>query len=105
MAALQASRFEEAGRLATQALAVDDRNAQAHLVAAITRYKRAMHQLTTDAAAIGAGAFVQGLNRQYLAFALKSARDELSAVEDHLARAARDPAVVLEQCLACWEVD
>ncbi len=103
--ALQASRFDEAEKMAADLLAEDDRNAQAHLVAALTRYKRAMHQLTTDVVAIGAGAFVHGLNKQYLAFALTQADAELEVVARHLAAAARDPDVSMEQCLARWRVD
>lgn len=105
LAALQASRFDQAEQQAKDLLAQEDRNAQAHLVAAITRYKRAMHQLTTDVVAIGAGAFVRGLNRQYLTFALTNADVELAAVEAHLAAAGRDPGIALELCLACWRVD
>jgi len=105
LAALQASRFEEAERLAVAGLAQEDRNAQAHLVAALTRYKRAMHQLVSDLIGVGAAYFAQGLNQQYLDFALGNALTELQAVDQHLARAARDPGVALELCLACWEVD
>ncbi|HSA19942.1 MAG TPA: hypothetical protein P5076_00725 [Myxococcota bacterium] len=105
LAALQASRFEEAERLALQALAAEDRNAQAHLVAGLTRYKRAMHQLVSDLIGVGAAYFAQGLNQQYLDFTLAQAEAELLAVDQHLALAARDPDVALELCLACWEVD
>jgi hypothetical protein len=105
VAALADSRFDEAEKLAGALLAKDDRNAQAHLVAALTRYKRAMHQLTTDLIAIGAGAIARGLNHKYLEFSLAAAEVELAAIDAHLAAAARDPEVVMEQCLACWKVD
>jgi hypothetical protein len=105
LAALQASRFEEAERLSLAALAAEDRNAQAHLVAALTRYKRAMHQLISDLIGVGAAYFAQGFNEQYLTFALETAEREFAAADAHLAAAARDREVVLELCLACWEVD
>ncbi|MBM4394289.1 MAG: hypothetical protein FJ087_01205 [Deltaproteobacteria bacterium] len=106
VAALRESRFDEAERLALEQLAREDRNAAAHAVAALTRFKRVAHQAVTDVIAIGGTAIVAGrLNQQYLDFAVDQADDGLADVERHLAAAARDPGFALELCLACWKVD
>ena len=105
VSALQDSRFDEAEHKALAVLQQENRNAQAHIVAAISRYRRIMDQLATDVVTIGAGAMERGINRQYLRFALDGSDQELEAVEAHLAMASRDPKVTLELCLACWNED
>lgn len=105
VSALRDGRFDEAEHKALAALQQENRNAQAHIVAAISRYRRVMDQLTTDMMTIVSGAMARGINRQYLRFALDGADQDLEAVEAHLAMASRDPEVTLELCLACWNED
>ncbi|MBN2497159.1 MAG: hypothetical protein JXR96_21380 [Deltaproteobacteria bacterium] len=103
--ALQQSRFDDAEAEAKRVLAADPKNPQAHLVSAITHYKRTMHGLVNDLFSVAVGAIRGGINQKFLDFALKSAAEELAAVEADLAAVARYPDVTLDLCLACWEVD
>jgi hypothetical protein len=103
---LQATRFEEAEAKAREILASEPPNAQANAVAAITVYKRILHQLVQDAISIAMGAAQSHrVNYQYLSYALTNADEGLTAVEKHLAVAGNDSNFALELCLACWRYD
>lgn len=102
---LQSGQFDEATRAASQVLQADSRNPQAHLVAALTGYKAAMHQFSADLRTIPFQLFGRSFNHQYLRFSLQKTAAALAGVEAHLAAAASTPGAELELCLACWEVD
>lgn len=105
IALLQAGRFDEAARAADQVLHADAKNPQAHLVAALTSYKAAAHQFSSDIRTIPLQVLSRSFNHQYLRFTLEKTATALSGVEAHLAVAAAAPWVDLELCLACWQVD
>jgi hypothetical protein len=105
VAALQAGRFEDATREAAAAIARNGGDASAHLVAAISRYKAAAHQLSADLRALMVGLERGGVNHAYGRFALDNFEKELVLVDADLAAAARDPKVSLDLCLACWKID
>jgi hypothetical protein len=106
VAALQASKFEDAHREATTALSRDPRNSRAAAVRAIAAYQRSGSRLIGDIDDLFAGADVMK------AFDHKGGRaawqrwlDELVAVDRDLAIVAADPTFSLELCIACWEHD
>jgi hypothetical protein len=104
--ALQEGSFDEAERKATLALAADEMNPFASAVRAVARYKRTMHQLALDVRTTALGALVaRSVNQRYLDATFGQAEQEFAAVEADLAKAAADPGVWLELCLACWEID
>jgi hypothetical protein len=105
VAALQSGHFDEAERLARDGNAADDGDPYTHLVTAIVRYKKAMHQLSLDGRAVLGGLATGALNQKYLTSALGEAESELEAVEKDLAIVARHSGVAVELCLACWEID
>jgi Tfp pilus assembly protein PilF len=103
---LQESKFDRAFELATDLLAKDDRNAQAHLVVALALYKKGMHQFANDMRLLMTDLFRRGrFNQDYLHYSLGKALGAFDEVDKHLKAAARDPNVVFEQCLAQWEID
>ena len=78
----------------------------AAVVAAVTAYKKTMHQLSIDLRTIAMGAFrAGGLNHKYIRHTLTETESALGKVEAQLEMASRSPGVYLEQCLACWEID
>lgn len=103
---LQAGDFEAASQEAGRVLSKDPQNTQALLVRAITRYKAAMHQLSTDVRTVVFGAFqAGGFNHRYMRSSLTEAEQALAQVSEDLAKAWTGPELPLELCLACWEVD
>jgi len=103
--ALRAGAFDRAEQSAEAALGQEPSNAYGHLVRAITRYKKTMHQLSTDVRTVAFGALrAGGFNHRYMRSALEQAGGDLARVEQDLAAAAH-PDISLEICLACWEVD
>jgi hypothetical protein len=106
IAALRASKFDDAGRAATAALGQDPRNAQAAAIRAITTYRRAGHDLVQQLELV----LQQGLSAKALDHA-KGRRvwsaflERLEEVDRDLAIVAADPTFSLELCIACWEHD
>jgi len=106
IAALQRGDFEVARDEATALIASEPNNAFGQLVLALARYRGAMEQLNVDVrtvvfAGLGAG----GFNHRYMRASLSQTSEALAAVDDSLAVAAAQPAIALELCLACWQVD
>lgn len=103
--ALRAGQFDRAGSAAEEVTRKSSQNAYARLVRAITRYKKAMHQLSTDVRTVAFGAVAaRGFNHRYMRSSLTQAEEELAAVERDLAVATHS-GLSVELCLACWEVD
>ena len=104
--ALQQGEFDKAQAESERVLASDAGNAQAAGVAAIARFKKAMHQLSTDLRGavemLGRG---RVMDHRYTRFALQTAVEELDRVDARLAAAAGDREFSLDLCLACWKVD
>src|SRR5690242_9075487 len=105
VSALQAGNFDAAQKAADDVLAKDGGNSRAHVVAALTRYKAAMHQSASDMRTTLFAAMGGGLNERYMRYAFDGLGKELAAVDAHLAAAASDRDFDLELCLACWKVD
>jgi hypothetical protein len=103
---LQAGRFDEAEKKAQEVLARDAGNPQARLVAAITGYKRVMHDFSLDMRTTLMGSLAAGgINHKYMRWSLERTDHELETVGKDLAATCKDPEVILELCLACWQVD
>jgi hypothetical protein len=106
VAALQASKFEDAARQATAVLASDPGNSRAAAVRAIASYQLGVHGLIEEL-----GRIVE--NAERLEFfdhaggraAWQGFLGKLEAIDQDLAVAAADREFSLELCLACWEVD
>ena len=106
VAQLRAGKFDDAQAAAAALLKQDAANPFAAAVAAITLYKKTMHQLSTDVRTVVFGAFrAGGFNHKYMRSTLTDTEGALGQVEAHLAVAARSPGVAVELCLACWEID
>jgi hypothetical protein len=104
--ALRAGDFEDAAQKAERVIEREPHNAPAHLVAALARYRATTHQVSLDARTVlFAGLEMGNLNQRYLRSVLAETEGELAAVEASLAVASADPALALELCLACWEID
>jgi hypothetical protein len=104
--ALRAGKFDRAATAAEEVASRSPENAYARLVRAVTRYKKAMHQLSTDVRTVAFGAVAaRGFNHRYMRSSLTQAEEELAAVERDLAAVAAHPDLSVELCLACWEVD
>jgi hypothetical protein len=106
VAALHASKFEEAGAAAAAVLARDPRNARAAAVRALVTYLAAGFQLRDDLDRVFDGA--DGLTKldQAEGHAMwQHFADQLAVVDRDLAIVAADPSFSLELCLACWERD
>ncbi len=106
IAALQASRFDEAKTLATAILVRDGHSSRAAAVRALVTYQAAGHALITRVTAIldqaeALKAFDHESGRQMW----KTFLDQLDAVDRDLAIVAADPTFSLELCLACWQHD
>ena len=103
---LRDGRFDEAADAAGKLLAADGKNATAHAVLAITRFKKAAHQLNVDFRTVIESVFGRGdINHQYLRFAAETFDHELAEVARDLEAAAADRGFALELCPACWQVD
>jgi len=105
VAALQATKFDEAAHQAEQVLHGDEGNPEAHLVLAITRYTAMAHQLRADLTAGGMGLMTGQANHKFIRQALADAEKAMALVDGDLEVAARVRDLALEQCLACWERD
>jgi hypothetical protein len=104
--ALRAAHFAEARTKAAEVLRQDGDNPYAHLVDAISLYRKVTHDLMTDLPALLLGAVMaRGVNDRYLHFALEGAERNLAAVDRSLSRVERYPELTFDLCLACWEVD
>ncbi len=101
--ALQEARFEDALRESSTVIEKDKRNATVHAVWAVAEYRKALHDLVSDGLTFLRG--LETLNPRLFDFALSDADRRLAVVEEHLAKAAEDPAFSLDLCLGCWQVD
>jgi len=106
VAALTASRFDDAVAAAGQALARDPANARAAAVRAIASYVLAGHALIHQLGDIIEKAErVEFLDHQGGRAAWQGFLTQLEAIDRDLAVAAADRGFSLELCLACWERD
>jgi hypothetical protein len=104
--ALQGSRFDDAGREATAALAKDAHNSQAAAVRAITTYQAAGHKLVSELQRIiDEGEYLKMLDHEQGRAVWREFATALDAVDKDLAVVAADQSFSLELCLACWEHD
>jgi hypothetical protein len=104
--ALQRSRFADAERDATAALARDPQNSRAAAVRAIARYHGAGNALITEIGSI----IEQASKLEFFDHAGGRAAwqhflEKLEAIDRDLAVVAADPGFSLELCIACWEHD
>jgi hypothetical protein len=103
---LQRGEFAAAEDAARELLERDEHNPYGNVVAALTLYKRTVHDVTIDAASVIGGAVLMGgINHRYIDFALRSAAERLDRVAEHLSRASADASFSMELCLACWKTD
>ncbi len=106
VAALQASRFDEARTQATAALAADPHDARAAAVRAIATYQAAGSTLIGELGAVlESGEHFKYFDHERGRAAWRAFADALDAVDRDLAVVAADPSFSLELCLACWEHD
>lgn len=104
--ALQASKFDDAGRAAALALRQDPRNARAAAVHAIATYRAAGHALIQQLElVIRQGFSLKALDHAKGRRVWSTFLARLEEVERDLAVVAADPTFALEICLACWEHD
>src|SRR5262245_26305952 len=102
--ALQGSRFDDAGREASAALARDAHNSQAAAVRAITTYQAAGHKLVSELSAIiETGHYMKVLDHEQGRAVWREFATALETVDKDLAIVAEDQSFSLELCLACWE--
>jgi hypothetical protein len=106
VAALQASKFEDAARQATAVLASDPGNARAAAVRAVATYQSGVHGLIEELRHIIEGAdHLEFFDHERGRAAWQGFLDKLEAIDRDLAVVAADRAFSLELCLACWEGD
>jgi hypothetical protein len=98
--ALRGSRFGDALREASAALALDSHNSQAAAVHAIAAYQQAGSDLFAQVELRG---WFPKFYRQPQAW--QTFVTKLDAIDRDLAVVAADPSFSLELCLACWEYD
>lgn len=109
--ALQGADFDQATRLAEEAIGRDDTNARAHAVEALARFVSLNHTLVSDVMTLGASVMLSAalrsnfLDLELFDSAFNKADARLVEVDRHLGAAEKDPGVSLELCLACWSVD
>ena len=104
--ALRASKFDDAGKHAQAALALDPRNSRAAAVRAISAYRRAGHDLIVDLLSVlESGESLKALDHAKGRAAWTTFLSRLDAIDRDLAIVAADPSFSLEICLACWEHD
>lgn len=106
VAALQASKFEDATQKAADALAVDPGNARAAAVRAIATYVVASHGLLEQLRGIiDKAERLEFFDHAGGRAAWQGFLTQLEAIDRDLAVVAGDRAFALELCLACWERD
>ncbi len=104
--ALRAGQFKRADKLAAELVEQEPDNSYAQLVRAIASYRVHMHQLSLDVrTVVFGGAVAGGFNHRYMRSSLEQALAALAEVDQALAVASSNPAISLELCLACWEID
>jgi hypothetical protein len=106
VAALQASKFDEAGAAAASILARDPQNSRAAAVRALVTYLAAGFQLRDEFDRVfdGPDALTK-LDQSEGRAMWQHFADQLVVVDRDLAIVAADPSFTLELCLACWERD
>ena len=106
VAALQASKFEDAARQAAGVLASDPGNARAAAVRAIATYQTGVHGLIEELGRIIGGAeHLEFFDHAGGRAAWQGFLGKLEAVDQDLAVVAADREFSLELCIACWEGD
>jgi hypothetical protein len=106
VAALQASKFDDAARQAADALASDPGNARAAAVRAIATYVVASHGLIEELGGIiGKAERLEFFDHAGGRAAWQGFLTLLEAIDRDLAVVAGDRAFSLELCLACWDRD
>lgn len=106
IAALQASKFDEARSLASQALAKDARNSRAAVVRALATYQAAGHALIASLTQVlDNGDALKSLDHQAGRTAWLQFLAALEAVDRDLLVGSADKDFSMELCLACWEHD
>ncbi len=106
IAALQASRFDEAKSLATAILVRDGHSSRAAAVRALVTYQAAGHaMLTRVMTMLDEAETVKAFDHESGRQMWKTFLDQLDAVDRDLAIVSADPTFSLELCLACWERD
>ena len=106
VAALRRGDFDVAEEQAASLIASDQGNADAQLVWALAHFRGAMQQLNIDVRTVAIAGFeAGGFNHRYMRSSLQQTGEALEAVDRALAVASSQPAISLELCLACWEVD
>lgn len=106
VAALQASKFEDASRLAGEVLARDPKNARAAAVRAIASYVAAGHTLVRELGqVIEQAGSLKAFDHAGGRAAWQRFLDQLAVIDRDLAVVSEDASFALELCLACWERD
>jgi hypothetical protein len=106
VAALQASKFEDAARQATSVLAGDPGNSRAAAVRAIASYQAGVHGLIEELGRIiDKAERLEFFDHAGGRAAWQGFLGKLEAIDQDLAVVAADREFSLELCLACWEVD
>ena len=106
LAALRASKFEDAAHEATAVLARSPRDPEAAAIRAIATYQHAGMDLFWGLEAVTKDAdMMKAFDHEHGRVVWQSFLDKLDAVDKDLAIAAADPTFSLELCIACWEHD
>jgi hypothetical protein len=106
VAALQASKFDDAARQATAVLASDPGNARAAAVRAIATYQGGIHGLIEELHHIIEKAdHLEFFDHEGGRAAWQGFLGKLEAIDRDLAVVAADREFSLELCIACWEGD
>ena len=106
IAALRASKFDEARQLASQALTKDAHNSRAAVVRALATYQASGHALIASLTeVIDKGETLRSLDHQAGRAAWVSFLGALESVDRDLTIASADKEFSMELCLACWEHD
>lgn len=106
LAALQASKFADAGQIATGVLARDAHNSRAAAVRALSTYQAAGDALVRGLdELVNKGELMKVLDHEHGVTLWRDFRAALEAVDRDLTTAGADPEFALELCLACWTYD
>jgi len=106
LAALRASKFEDAAHEATAVLARSPRDPEAAAIRAIATYQKAGMDLFYGLEAVTKDAdIMKAFDHEHGRLVWQSFLDKLDAVDKDLAIAAAEPTFSLELCIACWEHD
>jgi hypothetical protein len=106
VAALQASKLDDAIRQATVVLAADPGNARAAAVRATASYVTSIHALIERLGQIiAASEHLEFFENPSARAVWQDFLTKLEAIDRDLAIAAADRELSLELCLACWELD